>query len=98
MGEYLTADDVEKRFAKPLLQLAEDFGSLCKRWNDACASGKIAKPDLLLNEQMPESGLKLLRKLYREADNKLDDAIEGVYRYRKNEGKQATGSQKQTSR
>lgn len=98
MGEYLSADEVEERFAKPLQQLAKEFRSLCERWNDAYASGKIAKPDLLLNDQMPENGLKLLRKLYRETEHKLDDAVEGVYRYRKNESRSATGSSKRTRR
>lgn len=85
MGQYLTSDEVRRRFTDPLSKLAADFAQLCKRWDKAHKAGEISRPDLLLNDVLPEMGLGRLRKLLREASGKLDDAAAGVYRYRKTE-------------
>jgi hypothetical protein len=89
VGHYLTANDVRERFAEPLAALAVEFGELCKRWEKAGQSGGIARADLLLNDVLPQVALGRLRKLLREASGKLDDALAGVYRYRKVEAKRA---------
>ncbi len=89
MGHYLTAGDVRKRFVEPLAQLSGDFAKLCQQWEDAEAKGQIARPDLLLNDVLPEAALARLRKLLRETSGKLEDALAGVYRYRNVEAKQS---------
>ena len=89
MGRYLTPDDVRERFAQPLSTLAAEFTELCKRWEKAYKAGEIARPDLLLNEVLPAAGIGRLRKLLREASGKVDDAIAGVYRYRKTSARPA---------
>ncbi len=75
MGHYLTAGDVRKRFVEPLAQLSGDFAKLCQQWEDAEAKGQIARPDLLLNDVLPEAALARLRKLLRETSGKLEDAL-----------------------
>ena len=94
MGQYLTPEEVRKRFAGPLLGLASDFGSLCDRWEEAHDSQRISRRELLLNDVTPELALGTLRKLLREASGKLEDAIAGVYRYRDLEKRQKTGKKK----
>jgi hypothetical protein len=89
VGHYLTANDVRERFAEPLSELATGFAELGKRWEKARQSGQIARGDLLLNDVLPLSALGRLRKLLREASGKLEDAMAGVYRYRKVEAKRS---------
>jgi hypothetical protein len=89
VGHYLTANDVRERFAEPLSELATGFAELCKRWEKARQAGQIARGDLLLNDVLPLSALGQLRKLLREASGKLEDAMAGVYRYRKVEAKRS---------
>ncbi|MGD0896989.1 MAG: hypothetical protein ABR915_04075 [Thermoguttaceae bacterium] len=93
MGHYLAANDVRERFAEPLSGLATGFADLCKRWERARRSGQIARSDLLLNDVLPQAALGQLRKLLREASGKLEDAIAGVYRYRKVEAKRTKRGQ-----
>ena len=57
MGHYLTADDVRERFVRPLAELSGDFAKLCKRWENAYETGRIARPDLLLNDVLPEAAI-----------------------------------------
>ena len=83
MGHYLTADDLRERFVRPLAKLSGDFAKLCKRWDSAYESGRIARPDLLLNDVLPEAAMLRLGKLLRESACKLEDAVAGVYRYRR---------------
>ena len=83
MGRYLTSDDVHERFAVPLANLAAEFDALCKKWEEMQRSGAISRPDLLLNHVTPEAAIGTLRKFLREASGKLEDAVAGVYRYRK---------------
>ena len=71
----------------PLAELSGDFAALCKQWERAYAAGRIARPDLLLNDVLPEAAIARLRKLLRETSGKLEDAMAGVYRYRKVEAK-----------
>jgi hypothetical protein len=78
----LTTSDVRKRFVEPLAELSGDFAALCEQWENAYETGQIARPDLLLNDVLPEAAIARLRKLFRETSGKLEDAIAGVYRYR----------------
>jgi hypothetical protein len=71
----------------PLAELSGDFAVLCKQWQQAYAAGRIARPDLLLNDVLPDAALARLRKLFRETSGKLEDATAGVYRYRKVEAR-----------
>ena len=89
MGHYLTADDVRERFVRPLAELSGDFAKLCKRWESAYETGRIARPDLLLNDVLPDAAILRLRKLLREGSCKLEDAVAGVYRYRRVEASRA---------
>jgi hypothetical protein len=89
VGHYLKANEVRERFAEPLSGLATGFAELCKRWEKARQSGQVARGDLLLNDVLPLAALGRLRKLLREASGKLEDAIAGVYRYRKVEAKRS---------
>jgi predicted component of type VI protein secretion system len=89
MGHYLTAADVRKRFVAPLAELSGDFAELCQTWEDAVATQRIARRDLLLNDVLPEAAIARLRKLLRETSGKLEDAVAGVYRYRKVEARQS---------
>jgi hypothetical protein len=91
MGQYLTAEEVRERFAGPLLELAAECKRLCDRWDEAEQGELIARPDLLLNNVTSQAALGTLRKFFREASGKLDDAIAGVYRYRKSK---AAGSKR----
>jgi hypothetical protein len=79
---------VRKRFVEPLGALCDDFARICTRWDKAYRAGEIARPDLLLNDVLPEAAIARLRKLLRETSGKLEDAAAGVYRYRKVEAKQ----------
>ncbi|MBN2023278.1 MAG: hypothetical protein JW809_10855 [Pirellulales bacterium] len=65
--------------------LAKDFVRLCDRWKKAQESGRLPRPDLLLNDTMPAKALVLLRRLHDETLVKLDAAVAGVYRYRDSE-------------
>jgi hypothetical protein len=96
VGQYLASSDVRKRFAEPLAELASEFEKLCRRWERTRKARKIARPDLLLNDSLPQAAIGTLRKLLREASGKLDDAIAGVYRYRRTEtrGGRRTGAAK----
>lgn len=85
MGQYLTSERVRARYAKPLTVLSKDFVRLCDRWKKAHDSGRLPRPDLLLNDTMPGKALALLRRLHDEAAAKLDEAMAGVYRYRDTE-------------
>ena len=87
MGHYLTSDEIRTRFVVPLAELSGDFAALCKQWEKAYAAGQIARPDLLLNDVLPEAAIARLRKLFRETAGKLEDAVAGVYRYRNVEAK-----------
>jgi hypothetical protein len=89
VGHYLTANDVRERFAQPLAEMTTGFAELCERWEKARKTGQISRGDLLLNDVLPLGGLGQLRKLLREASGKLEDAMAGVYRYRKVEAKRA---------
>ena len=87
MGHYLTSDEMRTRFVVPLAELSGDFAAVSKQWEKAYAAGQIARPDLLLNDVLPEAAIARLRKLYRETAGKLEDAVAGVYRYRNVEAK-----------
>ncbi len=83
MGHYRTAAEVRKRFVAPLAELSADFAALCRRWEEADEAAQIARPDLLLNDVLPEAALARLQKFFRETSGKLSDAVAGIYRYRK---------------
>ncbi|MBN1910187.1 MAG: hypothetical protein JW818_10640 [Pirellulales bacterium] len=89
MGHYLTSENVRSQFAKPISSLAKDLIRLCDRWNRACAAGNLSRPDLLLNDVMPEKALDVLRRFEEEASIKLEDAVAGIYRYRDSERRDA---------
>ena len=78
---------MRKCFVQPLAQLTSDYTEFCKRWEKANETGTLPRPDLLLNDVLPEAGIGRLRKLLREAAGKLEDALGGVYRYRNIESK-----------
>ncbi len=89
MGHYLTAGDVRKRFVEPLAELSADFAEQCRQWEHAVRTKQIARPDLLLNDVLPEAAIARLRKFFRETSGKVADAIAGVYRYRNVEAQRA---------
>ena len=60
MGHYLTSDEIRTRFVVPLAELSGDFAALCKQWEKAYAAGQIARPDLLLNDVLPEAAIARL--------------------------------------
>ena len=91
MGHYLTAADVRKRFVVPLAQLSGDFTELCRNWEDAVETKRIARRDLLLNDVLPEAAIARLRNFLRETSGKLEDAVAGVYRYRHMEARRSRG-------
>ena len=94
----MVAKDVRERFAEPLSALAAGFADLCKRWEKACQSGQVARDDLLLNDVLSQAALGRLRKLLREASGKLEDAMAGVYRYRKVEAKRTRSANRSRPR
>lgn len=78
----------------PLMQLAGDFAEVCKRWDRLHQSGELPRDDLVINDVMPETSLGRLRKLHREIEGKLEDAVAGVYRYRDAERRHAPRKRK----
>jgi len=79
VGHYLTPDDVRERFVRPLEDLSGEFAKTLQALESAYESGRIARPDLLLNDVLPAAALSRLRKLLRESSCKLEDAVAGVY-------------------
>ena len=82
MGEFLTPDDIHARLAQPVAALAENLTRLCRRWAEAYQAGQISRPELLVNNVMPEKALGTLCRFHDEVCAKLESAIAGSYRYR----------------
>jgi len=82
MAEILTAIELKEQFTSPLFVLAAEFRKLDEEWAAAVKEGAIPRSELLLNTKMAIKALGTLRKFRREAAGKLQDAKDGVYRYR----------------
>lgn len=82
MGRFRTSKEVRRLILTPLTEMAANVSTLCDSWDESVESGKLVRPDLLINESMALSALATLRKYVRDLSGKLQTAEEGVYRYR----------------
>jgi hypothetical protein len=90
MAEYLTPQEVRTRIVAGLMSLAADFSRAVDDWEKAVSDGEIKRPDILLNIKMGEDAIKAtLPRLLREVKGKVEDAENGVLRYRNNKTRKA---------
>ena len=88
--EQITVELIRADLIGPLSKLVIDLTHDTERMAEAIRSGAMAHEHLEMNLKRARSAIKLLRSVYRkEVHDKLEDAIEGTYRWRLLEKKYA---------
>lgn len=93
--QQLTSEDLRRRFAAPLAELAVQFGHDAERLADAVQTKKVPREYMELNVKRAEAAIQLLRSFHRrEVRDKLEDMLEGTYRWRDAERRAGRGQRK----
>jgi hypothetical protein len=89
MAKYMTPEQARAEFVTPLLTRLSELTQALDRWDVAIKNKQLSRHDILINEKTAKLAIERdLRRLAREIEDKVEDAIKGVYRYRdSNKGK-----------
>ncbi len=81
--ERVTVDTLRTDLIGPLSKLVIDLTNSTERMSEAIRTGAMAHEHLEMNLKRARNAIKLLRSIYRkEVQDKIEDAIEGTYRWR----------------
>lgn len=84
---WMTAQEVDSQVAAELLEMGTTLHRVCQKWAAKVADGTIPYDDLFINEKTALKAIRgRVRKLVREVDAKVDEAIAGTYDRRSDVG------------
>jgi len=94
--QKMTPDAIRQEFIAPLSRLVVDFTHTTDRLTEAIGNKDIPRDYLEMNTKMAKDAITRLRSFFRrEFNDKLEDVIEGTYRWRDAERKVAQRRRKQ---
>ena len=75
------------QLADELLEMGTTLRKACQKWTSGVTAGTIERPVLFINDLTALAAVRgSVRKVVREVDGKVDDAIAGTYDWRSDVG------------